>query len=251
MTLAAFLDSWAQLPFKRNWKFYLTSIPQDVQVVKGHQISRALEHERGSFSKVLGQSRLGHLQITPASDSSNRPKNSVMVLVSTAFDSNKRSFWRSAFQVFTKAAGVTVFVFSTCVLSAVSLLAMPMAQLVLMSVVGAGVGSRVVASSIVSAVGKRQPMIHVITDNNMEATQVVRELFALQDVEEKPFQIEARGHIFVRNQRVAKRHVLPRAILGLMVSPFDLERVRDMPDSSDDQSWEGEAGQRLRDVETQ
>lgn len=146
VTLATVLDNWAYLPFKRNWKLYLTSVPYDIEVAGGEHI--ASESKKAASSTVLklgpkhlSTIRAGSFRIV-GSRLATQHRSSMLVLVSVVRSSQEKPVWRAAFQVFTKAASITVFVFGTCVLSAVSLLAMPMAQMVTMLIVLAGIGSR-------------------------------------------------------------------------------------------------------------
>jgi len=232
------LDNWAQLPFREHWKLYITSIPYNVEVSGGDVITSDFEQnslrdapsEKTSEEMVglaieqLKTVRPGSLRVV-GSKLATHPRSSVLVLVSVARKDNDKTLWRSLFQVFTKALSITVFVFGTCVLSAVSLLAMPMAQLVLMLILAAGVGSRVISGGIVTAVAKNEPMIHVITDTKADAFKVMTEIFALQQQPKTKFQIELQGHIFVEGKRVAKRSLWIRRVLGVIASPYSLVKA--------------------------
>jgi hypothetical protein len=221
------LDNWAQLPFIKHWKLYVTSIPYEIKVTGGESITSDFgEGSVGLATKQLKTVKPASLRIT-GSRLKTMHRNSVLVLVSIARTAKEKTFWRSLFQVFSKTASVTVFVFGTCVLSAVTLLAMPMAQLALMLILAAGIGSRAISGGIVNAVTKNEPMIHVITENEKEAYEVIREVFYHQQRLETNFQVEIKGHVFVDGRRVAKRSLWYRRILGVMASPFDLRKVKE------------------------
>jgi hypothetical protein len=233
VTISTILDNWAQLPFRHHWKLYISSIPYDIEVTGGEPITsdfdngstHAADDALGIAIKQLKTIKPGSVQITSGSSKlTTKHRNAILVLVSVARNHHEKTFWRTLFQVFTKALSVTVFVFGTCVLSAVSLLAMPMAQLVLMMILAAGVGSRVIAGGIVTAVAKNEPMLHVITENEEDAFKVMAEIFELQQQTE--FQLELDGHIFCAGRRVAKRSGWFRRVLGVMASPFDMRRAK-------------------------
>ncbi|KAF4625809.1 hypothetical protein G7Y89_g12354 [Cudoniella acicularis] len=234
VTIAAILDNWAQLPFKKHWKLYISDIPYDFEVRGGQRITSDSSSDSEQFPAQAGEPMLALTinklkTLKPAGlrligpKLHTKPRNSVLVLVSVARDIHEKTFWRSVFQVFTKSASITVFVFGTCVLSAVTLLAMPMAQLVLMMVLAAGVGSRVISGGIVSAISKNEPMIHVIGESEEEAFKIMTEIFSLQQRPEVKFQVELNGHIFVEGCRVAKRSSWYRRIFGVMANAFDLQ----------------------------
>ena len=93
---------------------------------------------------------------------------------------------------------------------------MPMAQLVLMLILAAGVGSRVISGGIVTAVARNEPMIHIITENEEESFKMMTEIFALQQQPHTKFQVELQGYIFDEGRRVVKRSLWYRRVLGVI-----------------------------------
>lgn len=185
---------------------------------------KRLHHLSGARLKILS-SRLY-----------TRPSSALLVQVSTARKGlgDTQISWHFGFQIFAKACSITVFVFGTCVFAGVSLLAMPMAQLVTMLILAAGLGSRTISRGIVSQLFKSEPMIHIITTNEQDSVHAIMELFTLHEEEgfsngEKPhYQIELDGHVFVDGQRVARRNVWLRRMFGILLLPFDLAKVKEV-----------------------
>jgi hypothetical protein len=80
--------------------------------------------------------------------------------------------------------------------AAVALLALPMAQMILMLVVGSGIIGRVLVGNIVSAIKQQNSFLHVIANSEQEAAGFVARIFEDQ---KRPgmrtkFQIEIDGH---------------------------------------------------------
>lgn len=171
----------------------------------------------------------------------------MLIMVSTARNSSydSQATWRFAFQIFAKAASVTVFVFGTCVLAAVTLLAMPMAQMVAMLILAAGLGSRTVARGITARYSQSGSLLHVISASEKQTLGVIFEIFKLQrelarraeggEAKRAGFQVEIGGHVFVDGRRVARRSAWYRSIFGVLARPFEL---RDMEYRSEEELLE-------------
>ena len=74
-----------------------------------------------------------------------------------------------------------------------------------------------------SAIARTKPLIHIIAGSEVEAHNVIVELFAMQKFEwTSEFQIELEGHVFVDCQRVGRRSRWWRRLFGLMARTYDL-----------------------------
>jgi hypothetical protein len=100
---------------------------------------------------------VGSYEPTPA-------RNRLLILVSVARDRSgghgpQTSLLRYSIQVFLKLGALTIYVFATSMFAAVALLALPMAQMILMLVVGSGIIGRVLVGNIVSAIKQQNSFL--------------------------------------------------------------------------------------------
>ncbi|KAJ4291875.1 hypothetical protein N0V90_009771 [Kalmusia sp. IMI 367209] len=223
VTGVTIFDAWAQLPFDSYVKLYLTDIRINYSVDQGELITSDVN------------TNLRQLSTLPAADlhiegtmEPTKSRNTLLVIVSIVRDINdpngrSTSALRYSLQILARLCSSTVYVFGTVLFSSSTLLAFPMAEMVLMLVLGAGVLSRVMATSIVNAILLQDSMIHIIANNEVEADDVVAAVFRHQlDVGETKFHVEVDGHIFLEGKRVTRRSSLYRSILGVLATPFDI-----------------------------
>ena len=242
-TAASILSNWARLPFQKQWKFYVSDVPYDVTVTGGCNIlepgapstprsyidnEAAAGKSVATILKQLATVRPGNVRIQ-GFPIHTKPRNNILVLVSVTRESNSyRASWWAGLEVFSQAVSVTVFVLATSVFASVTILAMPMAQMILLLFLGAGIGTRVIVGGLVAAIARTKPLIHVIAGSELEAHNVIMELFAMQKLEwTSEFQIELDGHIFVDCQRVGKRSRWWRRLFGLMARTYDIRGRKD------------------------
>lgn len=235
MTITSFIENYVQLPFSKHFKLLISDIPYDIQFSNGDNIVDALDQSGRAIERVLK-----HLSTLKAADlllrgrakTTTEPKNTVLVMVSVIDNLNEQrinAFWR----LLSKACSIAIFVTGTAFFASVQLLALPMAVMVLVLVLSAGVFGRAIATWIVTGVDKTEPMIHVIANTTTEASRIIGEVLKLdKDVNleggKRNVQIEIQGHVFVGCRRVAKRSGLWVGILGVMAHPFDLRTVSTM-----------------------
>ena len=220
------MDSWAQLPFDHCLRLYLSDIRVDYTVDGGVAVL-------GDMAENLGQLETlkpGKFSIVGSTESTVG-RNSLLVNISIARDVNHKGgrvtpIWRYALQLFLKLGSVTIYVFATSIFAAVTLLALPMAQMVLMLIVGAGICARTMVGNIVYTMMQQGSLLHIIVNSADEASEVIAEVFRLQlDADEHPkFQIEVQGHVFVDAKRITSRSVWRRRLLGVLASPHDFAR---------------------------
>ena len=226
VTVVAIIDSWAQLPFDHYAKLYLSDLRNEYSLENGEHILNNLEDNL----RQLGTLKPGDLHIEGSHESTSA-RNTLLVIISIARDINSTGgrntpFWRHGLQILLKLGTIIIYVFGTSIFAAVTLLALPMAQMVLIIVVGAGILARVITGNIASSILQQDSLFHVIASNEADAVEIVRQAFKEQsdlDAETK-FQIEIEGHIFIGQVRVAKRSVWRRRFLGVLASPYDITR---------------------------
>ncbi|RDW78263.1 hypothetical protein BP5796_06115 [Coleophoma crateriformis] len=235
ITFIAVIDNWSHLPFEKHWKFYISSIPYDVEVTGGEAIDADFGQSQteqlpaadmvGLALKQLSTVKPAAIRLT-VSSLPTQHRSSILVMVSVAHDLQNLPRWRSGLQILAKCGSVIVFVFGTCIFSAVSLLAMPMVQMVVVLILAAGIGSRLIAKAIVAEITKTEPMVHVVTNDESQAFEAIAEIFRLQQKPDMNFQVEVKGQIFVDGKRVGKRSQWHRRILGVLASTYDLRKVK-------------------------
>lgn len=237
MTVVTIVNNWATLPFNSHATVFLSDIHGDYQIQ--HQAYNSEDNGR-SLADLISASNLGQLKtlkrgqlrtigsVTPIS----RDDNKLMILISIARDSHKdgprTSSWRYGLQIFLNLGSITIFVFATSIFAAVTLLALPMSQMILMIVVGTAVISRALVSKIVDTIQKQRNFLHIIVTTKKEASEVLAVIFNSQQGSDdsRPYQIEIDGNIFIDGTRVASRSAWIRRILGLMARPYDIGKVR-------------------------
>jgi hypothetical protein len=164
VTAVAVADSWASLPFDHYAKLYMSDLRNDYEVQGGRSfLLDPNVDEKATRAEIvtanlqqLGTLEPGNLKIV-GSYESTLARNRLLVLVSVARDSQDdqgptTSLLRYAIQVFLKLTAITIYVFATSIFASVTLLALPMAQMMLMLVVGSGILGRVLVGNMVSAI---------------------------------------------------------------------------------------------------
>ena len=240
VTAVAIADSWASLPFNHYAKLYVSDLRNDYEVQGGRSILLDSNvDEKTTKAEIvmanlrqLGTLEPGNVQIV-GSYEPTPARNRLLVLISVARDSQDdqgptTSLFRSGIQVFLKLGALTIYVFATSIFAAVTLLALPMAQMILMLVVGAGILGRVLVGNVAHTIKQQNSFIHVIADSEQEAAGFVARIFEDQ---KRPgistrFQIEIDGHVFVDQIRIKSRSPWPARILGVLARPYELTRVR-------------------------
>ena len=222
----AIVDSWAQLPFDHYVRLYISDLQIDYTVDGGVTI---LGNTKENLLQ-LDTLKPGKLSIVGSAESTSA-RNTLLVNISIARDVNDKNgrvthFWRYALQLFLKLGSVTIYVFATSIFAAVSLLALPMAQMVLMLIVGAGICTRTIVGNIVYSMMQQGSLLHIIVNSEEEANNVIAEAFRhqLDADEDTKFQIEVQGHVFVDAKRIKSRSVWRRRLLGALASPHDFTR---------------------------
>jgi hypothetical protein len=241
VTAVAVADSWASLPFDHYAKLYVSDLRNDYGVQGGRSFLLDADVD-GKVTKAetitanlkqLGTLEPGTLNIVGSYEPTTA-RNRLLILITIARDGRdtggpKTSIARYAIQVFLKLGAITIYVFATSLFAAVLLLALPMAQMILMLIVGSGVLGRVLVGNIVSAVKRQASFLHIVAHSEQEAAGFVARIFEDQKSSRgnrTKFQIEIDGHVFVDQVRIKSRSAWPVRLLGVLARPYDLTGSR-------------------------
>ena len=215
-------------PSSGDDEIHLSKAEQDRMSRQAPQVSReqAAQTSKDDVETILRQLETLRTArvINRGSSVKTVPRCSVTVLVSVVGIGNK--YKQHFLQIFSKAASITVFVCGTAIFAAVVLLALEAAVMILTLLLAGGIIGRAMASLMVSALCDDEPLIHVIVPEEHEY-KVVSSLLSKDAFQGADVQIEVRGNIFVRQQRVAKRKWGRWYVhfWGVTAEPFDLLRV--------------------------
>ena len=213
VTLTAVAENYVQLPFSHQYKLFVSDVPYDIEVEGGDDMNNLSQQTGKGIRTALNQlSTLKAATLTMrGSQQYTRPRNTVLIMVSVV-DSPGEQRLSSLWRLLSKACSIAIFVTGTAFFASVQLLALPMAVMVLVLVLSAGVFGRAIASWIVNGVEKSEPMLHVIANTTDEACRIIARILTLDQhlqLEEgggvRNLQVEIQGHVFVGSRRVAKR----------------------------------------------
>ena len=227
----------ATLPFDIYATVYLTDIPGDYQA---HHEAHILEDNRRSLTELISTTKLGQLQPLKLGTLRNlgataptTPNDTkFMVLISIARDNHKdspqASSARYGLQIVLNLVSITIFVFAISVSAAVTLLALPISQMILMPVVGSAILSRVLVHGIVANIQKQGRFLHIVVTTEDEASEVLAVVFNSPQGfrDSKPYQIEIKGNIFIDGIRIKSRTPWTRRMLGIMASPYEIGKIK-------------------------
>ena len=240
VTTTMIFDSWARAPFKENWKLLLSDIPYDFHIADGDDVLPKINSPTSKARHIkhqLRSLRAGNVTLF-GSTVKTKPRNSLLVMISVVADAHNqlRSLWR----LLSKCFSIATFVTGTAIFASTSLLALPVAVLILVFILAAGILSRAITAWIVSGVSKTEPLLHVIVDSTEEAQSMIASIVSVDEDSGQTapatagvprlrgIQVEMNGHIFVNQTRVHTRTRIDRwwvQTLGILAEPFDLRRV--------------------------
>jgi hypothetical protein len=223
-TLTAIMESLIRLPFRAQYKFYVSDVPYQI-TLQGNDsvIGSGGSVDCESVRNALRQARtLQFASLTIADPRPTKPRNSVLVVVSIV--GHGRAFW----QAWSRAANIAVFILGTFMFASVTLVPVPMALLLLALVLSASVFSRAIVGWLVRGVSIADHLIHVITEDEASAYHAATQIFAMRldsHVEGeavRKLQVEIDGNVFVDGRRVSKRSSWYVRVLGVLTEPYDL-----------------------------
>ena len=235
VTLTAIIENYAQLPFIRQYRFFVSSIPYQVEVVGGekilHNVTRGkvddnVKEEMRFMMRQMQTLRTAKV-FNHGSSGFTAARCSVTVLVSVIGKTPKTSFLR----LFSKAASITVFVCGTAIFAAVTLLSLEAAVMILTLLLCGGIFGRALAGGMVSVMSNDEPLIHAIVPAEHECEVVSAILREKAFHPDQDFQIEINGNIFVGQQRITRRRWGPWYVRfwGVKSKPFNLVQVVEKP----------------------
>jgi hypothetical protein len=230
VTCTAITENLAQLPFSKQHKLYVSSVPYDIVIGGGASILKDRNRTQSEPENV--GLALKQLPTLPAarvtftgSTQYTESRNTVLVMVSIVGNGKFASLWR----LLSKSISIAVFVTGTAMFASVTLVSLPMAVMVLTLVLSAGVFSRAIAGWLVRRVSEKEPMIHVIVNSEDEANHAICRILKIEIANGPDIQVEINGHVFVNGRRVASRSPWHVAILGVLANPYDLRRADSSP----------------------
>ncbi|KAJ4997726.1 hypothetical protein K4K48_006542 [Colletotrichum sp. SAR 10_66] len=184
VTFVALVDGYINIPFHEHWKVYITR--QDV-TLNGSDTSAP---EEGNFLLDGFKDKMMKESIKTAEPKwnavdrhnygSSRPSRQMLVVISVSQDDKRPPYWLSGLRLFFRAGGLTCYVFATSVFAAVTLLAMPMAQMVLMVIVGSGFFSRAVVQKMVKTMYQEKPVMHLIAADEQTADRMLTDIMQMK-----------------------------------------------------------------------
>ncbi|KAI8299150.1 hypothetical protein K4K61_010911 [Colletotrichum sp. SAR11_59] len=184
VTFVAIVDGYINIPFHEHWKVYITR--QDV-TLNG---SDTAAPEEGNFLLDGLKDKMMKESIKTAEPKwnvvdrhnygSSRPSRQMLVVISVSQDDKRPPYWLSGLRLFFRAGGLTCYVFATSVFAAVTLLAMPMAQMVLMVIVGSGFFSRAVVQKMVKTMYQEKPVMHLIAADEQTADRMLTDIMQMK-----------------------------------------------------------------------
>ncbi|KAI8265680.1 hypothetical protein K4K56_005051 [Colletotrichum sp. SAR 10_98] len=184
VTFVAIVDGYINIPFHEHWKVYITR--QDV-TLNG---SDTAAPEEGNFLLDGFKDKMMKESIKTAEPKwnavdrhnygSSRPSRQMLVVISVSQDDKRPPYWLSGLRLFFRAGGLTCYVFATSVFAAVTLLAMPMAQMVLMVIVGSGFFSRAVVQKMVKTMYQEKPVMHLIAADEQTADHMLTDIMQMK-----------------------------------------------------------------------
>jgi hypothetical protein len=104
----------------------------------------------------------------------------MLLVISFSTDDKRSPIWLKVLRLIIKAGDVTIYVLATSVFASVALVALPMAQMLLMVIMGSGVFSRAIASGLVTAAHEELPLIHLITEDEATGDYLMLKVMKMQ-----------------------------------------------------------------------
>ena len=231
------MENYARLPFIRQHRLFISSLPKKLSVRGGDEILPNCGSLLNDPSKRAGYEAQVRRSLTQSptlnaatvenwgSWISNEAPNSVIVLLSIVGDMEEgkggERRWTQFLKLFSKGASITVFVCGTAIFASVTLLALEAAIMILTITLSSGIFGRALAGWMVSRISRDEPLIHVIASEK-EEYQIIGELLCSNE----GHQIEIGGQVFVNRQRVCERRLkyyVP--MLGIDAKPYNLKKI--------------------------
>ncbi|KAF6807105.1 hypothetical protein CSOJ01_08372 [Colletotrichum sojae] len=225
VTFVAIVDGYINLPFREQWKVYITR--QNATLV-GRDIGAFGETRfelDGIGSNAIEDAmknalpRPDAVEAGTASDAGSPPGRQVLVVISVSQDDKRQPYWLSGLRLFFRAGSIVCYVFATSVFAAVTLLAMPMAQMVLTVIVGSGFFSRAVVQKMVKTVYDERPVVHLIAEDKRTADRMLADVMRTglePEDASSSYVFEVDGKLWIRQVCVGVTKRWKRWLFGVM-----------------------------------
>jgi hypothetical protein len=179
------------LPFEERWKVHVSQ--QHITLSNPGGISHIVPDRHSNEHDTI-EEMLKHATPNPDEISFEVPnteeaphtapdRREMLVVISVSTDDKRSPYWRAGLRLFLRAGAITIYVFATSVFAAVSLLALPMAQMILMVILGVGFFSRAIVQGLVLAMYKEKPIMHLITEDRDTANAIMEKILHMQPVD--------------------------------------------------------------------
>jgi len=228
VTLSAITENKVQLPFKKQHKLYVSTVPYQIALSGGESLVTDHHRTLSDFERVqqalpqLDTMRTAKVRFTHGTEYT-RPRNTVLVMISVV---GYRGAGATVARLLSKSSSLAVFITGTAMFASVTLVSLPMAVLAITLVLSAGVFGRAIAGWMVRMVAVKEPMIHVIVTKEEEANHAIARILKVElGDDDAHVQVEINGHIFVNGWRVSKRPRWHLALFGVMSRPYDLRSL--------------------------
>jgi hypothetical protein len=221
-TLTSIIENLVRLPFRAQYKFYVSDVPYEITLERGDSV---LHLGIANDLRQLPTLRFARVRFADRQIFTN-PRQSMVITVSVVGVNNTAT--RAILRLCSKALNIGVFIMGTFMFASVTLVPVPMALLLLVVLLSASIFGRAIVGWLVRVVSSSDPFIHVITEDEMAANHAVKAIFGtrFEDFGEAPaarkVQVEFEGHIFVDGRRVFRRSPWYVHILGVMSKPWNL-----------------------------
>ncbi|KAI0189298.1 hypothetical protein EV127DRAFT_481833 [Xylaria flabelliformis] len=129
---------------------------------------------------------------------------------------------KAILRMLSKLVSIRVFVAGTAAFASTTLVAVSVAAIDLVFIIGGAVFGRVAALWMISEMLKEKPIMHRIVQNELEADAFIREILATPGLT-----IELMGHVFINGKCVKRynRFFNLFTIFGVLVSPYKIEKL--------------------------
>ncbi|KAF9875086.1 hypothetical protein CkaCkLH20_07352 [Colletotrichum karsti] len=225
VSVVAIVDGYINLPFDETWKVYIsrqnaTLIGNESGVFEGSSWELDGVDEMVIEGAMRGAAPKKNAVYAQTGDESQTGRQ-MLVVISISQEDKRPPIWLSGLRLFFRAGGLTCFVFATSVFAAVTLLALPMSQMVLMVIVGSGFFSRAIVQKMVKTMYHERPVMHLIAEDKQTADRMLTDIMQMKMEPEdasSSYVFEVNGKLWIRQVCVGLTNRWRRRFFGLLSS---------------------------------
>ncbi|PNS15558.1 hypothetical protein CAC42_817 [Sphaceloma murrayae] len=228
VTFTAVFDQWIQTPFTKRWTVFITehsnasNCHEHFDTPDRSPRPSTLRELAASTSPTAFRTALHQCSsLAPPATTTANPHQTTQLNIALKINEDRIPTWIALLRFFSKAVGVTIYVFGTSVFAAVALLALPMSQMILVLVMGAGVFSRALAAGLVSLMREQglAAVLLVCVDQEETADRLLLQALEYRGTAEKRVVSEVDGMAWERGECVGRRSRWWRLGLGMLTRP--------------------------------